>query len=136
MPDRPNPLKRILVASDLSDQAGIAIERAIELGVEHGAEVSIVHVIDEDLPPQVQSFLTTTSDHDIRDKIKNLPQAGRVSTTIDIVSGRPELDIVERAEIDARPVWPAGGRGRHSSQSHKGSHGPLGRCDPWLGRST
>ena len=34
-------LQRILVASDFSDQAGVAIDRAVELAREHEAELSI-----------------------------------------------------------------------------------------------
>lgn len=96
----PDKISRILVASDLSDQAGLAIERGLELGIEHGAEVVIVHIVDESLPPDAQSYLTTVSDHDIRGKLARHPHAGEVTTTIDIVSGRPDIDILERAEIE------------------------------------
>lgn len=100
MTEAPRKLKRILAASDLSDQAGMAIERAVELGVEHAAEVVIVHVVDEGLPKEAQSLKLTTSDHYIRGKLADLPHAKQVDVTIDIVVGRPELDILERAEIE------------------------------------
>ena len=93
-------LQKILVASDLSDQAGIAVDRAIELGVEHEAEVVVVHIVDESLPDNAQSYLITTSDHDIRSKLAKNPQAEGLTKTIDVVVGRPDLDIVERAEIE------------------------------------
>ncbi|MGI9523631.1 MAG: universal stress protein [Hyphomicrobiaceae bacterium] len=93
-------LRKIIVASDLSDQAGLAIDRAIELGFEHDAEVVIVHIVDEGLPADVQSYLMTASDHDIRKKLEDHPLARQVTATIDIVAGRPDLDITERADIE------------------------------------
>ena len=93
-------IQKILVASDLSDQAGVAIKRAIELGREHGSDVTIVHVVDEGLPQAEQSSLMTTSDHFIRQIVGSDPWAQQVKTSIEIVSGRPDIDIVERAELD------------------------------------
>ena len=43
-------LQRILVASDLSEQANIAIDRAVELACEHNAELIVLHIVDEDCP--------------------------------------------------------------------------------------
>ena len=90
-------LRKILVASDLSDQSGLAIDRAAKLAREHEAEIIIVHVVDEDLPSEAQSYLTTTSDHDIRAKLARNSDAESLTKTIDIVVGRPDLDIAERA---------------------------------------
>ena len=104
----PNTLRKILVASDLSDQAGLAIDRAVELAREHGAEIIIVHVVDEDLPSDAQSFLTTTSDHDIRAKLARHPHAEGLTKSIDIVVGRPDLDIAEAAESEQADLIVAG----------------------------
>ena len=91
--------QRVLVASDHSDQAGIAIERAVELACEHNAEIFILHIIDEDLPPDAQSYLTTLADHHIRDQLQRMPKAEELTKTIEIVVGRPDIDIVERADL-------------------------------------
>lgn len=93
-------LPKILVASDLSDQAALAVERAFVIAHETGAEVAIAHIVDESLPTKAQSFEATTSDHLIRSKIASLPHASEVRVTIDIVTGRPDVDIAERAEIE------------------------------------
>ena len=97
MADKSTSLRKILVASDLLDQSGLAMDRAARLAREHGAEIIIVHVVDEDLPSKAQSYLTTTSDHDIRAKLARNPDAESLTKTIDIVVGRPDLDIAERA---------------------------------------
>lgn len=93
-------LQRILVASDFSDQAGVAIDRAVELAREHEAELSILHVIDEELPKDVQSYLMTKSDHHLRSLIDRKPAAKEITKTIDIVVGRPDIDIAERADVE------------------------------------
>ena len=100
MTKRKLSLQRILVASDFSEQSDIAIDRAVELAIEHEAELIIVHVIDEDSTPYVQNYLTTVNDHQFRTKLEENPRAQQITKTIDIVVGRPDLDIVERAEID------------------------------------
>ena len=100
MSEQEPSIKKILVASDLSDQAGMAIKRAVELGLEHASDVIVVHVVDEGLPQAEQSSLMTTSDHFIRRIVGAEPRAHEVRTSIEIVSGRPDIDIVERAELD------------------------------------
>jgi nucleotide-binding universal stress UspA family protein len=41
----------ILVATDFSETATLALDRAIELAASHGSEVALVHVMQPDLPP-------------------------------------------------------------------------------------
>ncbi|MFP6654069.1 MAG: universal stress protein, partial [Myxococcota bacterium] len=41
----------ILVATDFSETATLALDRAIELAVSHGSEIALVHVMQPDLPP-------------------------------------------------------------------------------------
>ncbi|MFK7960203.1 MAG: universal stress protein [Phycisphaerales bacterium] len=53
-----SPLRRILVATDLSRAASAAVERAIELAAAHHAGVDLVHAIDrelDDLEPAVHA---------------------------------------------------------------------------------
>lgn len=104
MATRMHSLQRILVASDFSDQAGVAIDRAVELAGEHKAELSILHVIDEDLPKDVQSYLMTKSDHHLRSLMDSKPAAETITKTIDIVVGRPDTDIAERADVERADV--------------------------------
>lgn len=93
-------LQRILVASDLTEQANIAIDRAIELACEHQSELIVLHIIDEELPPYVKNYLMTATDRSIRSALARKPHSAEVTITIDIVVGRPDLDIAERAEIE------------------------------------
>ena len=93
-------LQRILVASDLSEQANIAIDRAVELAREHKAELIVLHIVDEDLPSYVKNYLMTATDRNIRNLLSRKPHSKETTITIDIVVGRPDLDIAERAEVE------------------------------------
>jgi nucleotide-binding universal stress UspA family protein len=46
-----DPLRRILVATDFSETAALALERAIDLAKGHGSEIALVHVMQPELPP-------------------------------------------------------------------------------------
>lgn len=46
-----DPLEIILVASDFSETASLALDRAIELALRHQSEIALVHVMQPDLPP-------------------------------------------------------------------------------------
>lgn len=45
-----DPLRRILVATDFSQTAALALERAIDLARSHGSEIDLVHVMQPELP--------------------------------------------------------------------------------------
>ena len=46
-----DPLARIVVATDFSDTAQLALDRAIEIATRHQSEIILVHVMQPDLPP-------------------------------------------------------------------------------------
>ena len=45
-----DPLGRILVATDFSETADLALSRAIEVAKRHGSEIALLHVMQPDLP--------------------------------------------------------------------------------------
>lgn len=90
-------LKRVLVATDLPDQADHAIERGLQLAAAHGAELDIVHVMEEGLPPEAQAEVTAASEGAVREKLAANPLSEDVAVTIDLVVGLAETDIVERS---------------------------------------
>ncbi|HEY7644013.1 MAG TPA: universal stress protein [Hyphomicrobiales bacterium] len=90
-------LKRVLVATDLPDHADHAIERGVLLAAAHGAELDVVHVMEEGLPPDAQAEITATSEARVREKLAASPLSENVPVTIDLVIGLAETDIVERS---------------------------------------
>lgn len=94
-----NTLKRILVASDLSSHADLAVRRALQLAAANGAEVNYVHIIEEGLPAIAVDDKRATSERFIRKELAKIPNAEKINVTINLVTGRPDLDIVEQAAI-------------------------------------
>jgi universal stress protein E len=90
-------LKQVLVATDLSGNSDRAVERALQLAAARGAELDIVHVMEEGLPAEAQTEVTATSENAIREKLAASSFADQVKVTIDLVVGSAETDIVERA---------------------------------------
>jgi len=90
-------LKQVLVATDLSDSSDRAVERALQLAAARGAELDIVHVMEEGLPAEAQAEVAATDENAIREKLAASPFADQVKVTIDLVVGNAETDIVERA---------------------------------------
>ncbi|WP_088342729.1 MULTISPECIES: universal stress protein [Rhodomicrobium] len=90
-------LKQVLVATDLSSHSDRAIARALQLAAAHGADLDIVHVMEEGLPVEAQSEITAANEQAIREKLAAYPLADKVTVTIDMVVGNEDTDIVERA---------------------------------------
>jgi nucleotide-binding universal stress UspA family protein len=90
-------LKQVLVATDLSGHSDHAIERALQLAAAHGAELDVVHVMEEGLPPEAQAEITASREDVLREKLAAMPFADKVNVTIDMVVGNADTDIVERA---------------------------------------
>lgn len=92
-------LQRIVVATDFSPHAERAVERALQLAAFHGAELNIVHIIEEGIPPEAIEDAKTKSLSRTQEILAANPNSGAPTITIDNVVGRPELDIVERSTM-------------------------------------
>jgi nucleotide-binding universal stress UspA family protein len=90
-------LKQVLVAVDLSTTGERAMNRALQLAASHGAELTIVHIMEEGLPLEAQALVTAKDEDAIRDRLAANPLAEQIKITVNMVVGRPETDIVERA---------------------------------------
>lgn len=47
------PLRQILVATDLSQRAGLALTRAAHLSRDHGASLTVLHVLPDEIDPDI-----------------------------------------------------------------------------------
>ena len=90
-------LQRLMVATDLSLHADFAVRRALQLATAHEAEVDLVHIIEEGLPAEAQNELMAASEKRVQEQLAKFQVPDNIKVTIDIVAGRPELDIVEQA---------------------------------------
>lgn len=90
-------LRRLLVATDFSARSELALRRAASLSNQFGAELDLLHVVDDDQPAQIveqeiqqaRSLLRVTAS-ELRDR------AGREAAAV-VRSGDPFQEIVDAA---------------------------------------
>ena len=85
------PIKNILVGCDLSEGSDDALERAIDIAVQHGARIVLVHAQPDDAP---------------MDQVDNemLKQLGEVSAAVRVEEARQLADtLAHRSSRAASP---------------------------------
>lgn len=98
-------MKRLLMATDLSARSDRALGRAVRLAREHGARLTVVHVVDEGLPPPLAEAQTASAGKIIREHVEALAEGDAPRVSIKVVTGRPHAAILDMAEnIDAELV--------------------------------
>ncbi len=96
-------MKSILVATDLSARSDRALERAVLLAFDHSADLTIIHVVDEDLPESLADTYEKAAREAIGKHIDALAAGDRPRISIEVVFGQPHVDILqmsEKAEAD------------------------------------
>jgi nucleotide-binding universal stress UspA family protein len=91
-------MKRIIVATDLSERSDRAIDRAIQLANKFAAPLTILHVVDEDLPTPIANQQHETARQNLRDHISSIAGAGTAKIDISIQFGRDWIEILRQAE--------------------------------------
>lgn len=91
-------MKSILIATDLSARSDRALDRAISLAREHGAALTVVHVVDDDLPYTIAEAQTTAAEAAIRKHVDALTADAGPEVSIDVVCERPHIGILEASE--------------------------------------
>ncbi len=91
-------MKRILAATDLSARSDRAIDRAILLARQFGAALTILHVIDEDLPTSVGDRQRQAAEANLREHIAALAGAGGVAIELSVQFGKDWIEILRQAE--------------------------------------
>lgn len=95
-------MKNILLATDLSARADRALERAVSLAHAHGAQLTIVHVIDGDLPASLADSQAATARESIARHVDELSANERSGIAIAVVFGRPHVEVLAMSEkLDA-----------------------------------
>lgn len=92
-------MKHLLMASDLSDRSTLALARAVAIAREHGAALTVLHVVDEALPQGLRATQETVARQMIGDQIAELNGgSAAVQAAIEIVEGRAYNAILETAD--------------------------------------
>jgi len=88
-------MKHILVAHDLSQRADMALARGLALGAEHGAAVTVIHVVDEDMPGRLVEAAARDARELLAARLKAMDPSGTAALEV-----KPGLDyetIMDRA---------------------------------------
>lgn len=91
-------MKKLLMATDLSARSDRALERTVALALENGAELTIVHVIDEDLPAPAADAQKKAAKQAIHEHIDTLTAGNGPHISVEVVFGRVYVDILEMSE--------------------------------------
>lgn len=91
-------MKNILMATDLSARSDRALARALGLARDRGCALTVVHVVDEDLPASLADAQADAARASIRGHIDGLAGGAGADVAVKIVFGRPYVSILEISE--------------------------------------
>lgn len=93
-------MKRFLLATDLSARSDRALERSLQLAALHKAHLTVLHVIDEDLPHDVQTQLADAAETQIETLLADADRSRAFDISVAVTAGRAHLTIIDAAERD------------------------------------
>lgn len=88
----------LLMATDLSPRSDRALERAVAMAAVSGAALTVLHVVDEDLPPTVADAQIRAAEDALAARLRSIERAGDASVRVEVVPGRAEATIAATAE--------------------------------------
>ncbi|MEX2616040.1 MAG: universal stress protein [Alphaproteobacteria bacterium] len=93
-------MKRILVATDLSERSDRAIGRAILLAKTLSARLTVLHVIDDDLPASVAETQKQVAGQSMREHLASIPGAKDLDTNLVVGFGKDWSKILQQADTE------------------------------------
>jgi nucleotide-binding universal stress UspA family protein len=88
-------MKSILIATDLSVRSDRALQRALNLAKNYKAKLTILYVIDEDIPEILHEDLSKLAKKEIFEAVKG--KTKNVDYAVEIVTGIPHIKILQTA---------------------------------------
>lgn len=92
------PISRVLVATDLSTRSDRALLRAMNIARPLGATLSLVHVVDGDLPHRVISSERSAALSVLEETVRHLNQADHSATVYKVIVDDAPSGILSAAE--------------------------------------
>ncbi len=126
-------MKKLLLATDLSPRSDRAAHRALSIANARGAELIVLHVIDEDLPAETRNRLSQAAEEQFQNAMIRIPQASSVATTVRVVFGHNFRAIIAEANINNVELIITGihrdvGSGRRASDTTMGKIARYSSC--------
>ena len=118
-------IQRIMVATDLSSRAALAADRATQLAIQHGAGLTVLHVVNATLPdpellqilelaevPVLDNLLARSRQTLERDIVAPALMAGAIAQA-HVVAGRGVPEIIDLARRGDADLLVLGAHGEH-----------------------
>lgn len=91
-------MKNIVMATDLSARSDRALERAVSLARDHGAELIVAHIVDEDLPARLADAQAQAARQSIQEHIDGLAAAEGQAITVEVLRGTAYASILDLSQ--------------------------------------
>ncbi len=88
---------RILVAADLTSRSDRALLRAFQIARDTNGALSVLHVVDADLPDELRRHTEAWAHKTLSAEISRLSAETGVHAAIEVFVGRPRVDIPAKA---------------------------------------
>jgi len=92
-------MKRILVASDLSARSDRAVRRAVRLAGQTGAALTLVHVVDDELPDEIAQSAMAAAGDMLSAMVSRLDVPAGVDVAVKVVAGQAHLAAASDADL-------------------------------------
>ncbi len=92
-------MKKILIATDLSPRSDRALERALAIGQQLGAEVVALHVVDDGLPGEIAERQQRHAEQAIRAMVAGLAGQPPSHFGVTTVRGKDYAEVLAHAEV-------------------------------------
>lgn len=90
-------MKKLLMATDLSARSDRALQRAIALAHDFGAELKIVHIVDETFLEAITLQHEAAAKAAIAEQLRSLPLATEVALATEVIRGLDFANILQAA---------------------------------------
>lgn len=110
-------MQHIMLAHDLSAQADIALQRAHHLARQHGARLTLLHVLENHLPKAVLQQNQAAAEDVLRKRLQELD----IQAELVLVVGRPAQSIVAQQKARSVDLLVMGDHHQESPQYFSGT---------------
>lgn len=112
-------LRTVLVGTDFSMSANLAVERAIKLPLAPGATVHLVHVVPAQVPERLLASVQTNAKEALSEAAATFEQVAKatdpsLSVASEILEGHPHVELIRMARRVNAELVVVGRHGKHS----------------------
>src|SRR5262245_18495165 len=105
-------LSHILAATDLTGRSVYALQRAIQLKRDSGAQLTVLHVADHGLTSRLRERYYFEAVVELQDWKQTLPEVAQLAMDLKVVLGDPFSTIVDTIAIEQVDLAIVGGPGK------------------------